>query len=105
MRVPADKDVACFYSNHSIYIAANGDVYPCCYTRSDRKYVMGNIAGQSFGTFWASEARRGNYRQLSIASCPSCPYLDINKQLRELYEGGVPAVRMQVQRSEPDPFV
>ena len=28
-----DPNLKCFYSNHSIYIAANGDVYPCCYTR------------------------------------------------------------------------
>ena len=105
VRVPADKDVSCFYSNHSIYIAANGDVYPCCYTRSDRKYVIGNIAAQSFEAFWNSPERRGNYRRLSIASCPSCPYLDINKQLRSLYEGHLPAGEMRVLRSEPDPFV
>lgn len=105
VRVPADRDVACFYSNHSIYIAASGDVYPCCYTRSDRKYVIGNIAGQGFAEFWASPARRRNYRALSIASCPSCPYLDINKQLRSLYEEGATAREMRVERVPPDPFV
>lgn len=105
VRVPADKDVACFYSNHSIYIAANGDVYPCCYTRSDRKYVMGNVAQQSFADFWNQPDRQENHRRLSIASCPSCPYFDINKQLRGLYEGTVPAGSLRVIRSSADPFV
>lgn len=105
VRIAADKDVACFYSNHSIYIAANGDVYPCCYTRSDRKYVMGNINGESFHEFWSSSSRQANYRNLNITSCPSCPYFDINKQLRQLYEEGVPAANMLVSRQNPDPFV
>lgn len=104
VRISADKDVACFYSNHSIYIAANGDVYPCCYTRSDRKYVMGNISAQSFADFWFSAGRRKNYQHLNITSCPSCPYFDINKQLRSLYVGDLSSADMLVASQNPDPF-
>lgn len=105
VRVSADQDVSCFYSNHSIYIAANGDVYPCCYTRSDRKYVMGNIATQSFAQFWNTPERLKNHLDLNISSCPSCPYFDINKQLRGLYEHTVPVDAVRVTRDQPDPFV
>lgn len=103
--VEPSRDVACHYSNHSIYIAANGDVYPCCYTRSDRRYVMGNIARQPFGEFWQSPARREHYRQLSIASCPSCPYYDINAHLRGLYDGKTSPQELHLPSSPPDPFV
>lgn len=103
--VEPSRDVACHYSNHSIYIAANGDVYPCCYTRSDKRYVMGNIARQAFAEFWQAPARREHYRQLSIASCPSCPYYDINAQLCGLYEGHSTPAELQVPAPRPDPFV
>ena len=46
-----DDNLVCFYSNHSIYIAANGDVYPCCYTRINPKFVIGNITNQKFNEF------------------------------------------------------
>lgn len=103
--IQRSRDVACHYSNHSIYIAASGDVYPCCYTRSDRRYVLGNIARQPFGDFWNTEARRQHYKQLSIASCPSCPYYDINAQLRGLYQGEASAEALHRPAAKPDPFV
>lgn len=103
--IEKDRDVVCHYSNHSIYIAANGDVYPCCYTRSDKRYVIGNIAGKAFGEFWHSPARQAHFRTLSIASCPSCPYYDINAQLRGLYEGQASPQELHVPGISPDPFV
>lgn len=82
-----DDDLVCFYSNHSIYIAANGDVYPCCYTRIDKKYVMGNIADQNFINFWKNEKNCNHYKNLNINSCPSCPYTKLNNELKSIYQG------------------
>jgi len=88
-KVLNEKDLQCFYSNHSTYIAATGDVYPCCYTRHDKRFAMGNINDQDFAMFWQSESRRNNYLKLNMESCPSCPHGDTNKMLRDLYNGDI----------------
>lgn len=80
-----DKDLICFYSNHSIYIAANGDVYPCCYTRMDKKYVIGNIANEDFKTFWKNPKNAEYYKKLIVNTCPSCPYTSLNEELKKVY--------------------
>lgn len=103
--IARSQGVACYYSNHSIYIAANGDVYPCCYTRSDGRYVYGNIAKQSFSEFWNAVSRQEHFRSLNIASCPSCPYYDINAQLQKLYDGEASPAALFRPQAEPDPFV
>ena len=79
-----DREMVCLYSNYSTYISASGDVYPCCYTRHDRKYAIGNINQQRFSEFWASEPRMDNYKRLQVTQCPSCPHVATNQYLREL---------------------
>jgi radical SAM protein with 4Fe4S-binding SPASM domain len=81
-----DKNLVCFYSNHSIYIAANGDVYPCCYTRINKKFVVGNISQISFQEFWKAKNSCENYKNISTNTCPSCPYIGVNKSLKTIYE-------------------
>ncbi len=81
-----DEDLVCFYSNHSLYIAANGDVYPCCYTRINKKYVVGNVANQNFIDFWKDTKNCNHYKNLTINSCPSCPYTKLNSDLKLVYE-------------------
>ena len=82
----ADENLVCFYSNHSLYIAANGDVYPCCYTRINKKYVVGNISNQNFLDFWRDKKNCNHYKNLTINSCPSCPYTKLNSDLKSIYE-------------------
>ena len=82
-----NPNLVCFYSNHSIYIAANGDVYPCCYTRIDKKYVIGNIVDKKFDVFWKEEKNANHYKDLNVNLCPSCPYNELNTVLDKIYKG------------------
>jgi radical SAM protein with 4Fe4S-binding SPASM domain len=82
-----DKDLVCFYSNHSIYIAANGDVYPCCYTRINKKFAIDNISNKNFKKFWSEQKNVDHYKELNINTCPSCPYTKINSDLEKIYKG------------------
>ena len=83
-----DDNLVCFYSNHSIYIAANGDVYPCCYTRINPKFVIGNITNQKFNEFWKDKNNCEKYKEITLNTCPSCPYNEINQSLKKLYTTG-----------------
>jgi radical SAM protein with 4Fe4S-binding SPASM domain len=105
VRKLGDPDLVCFYSNHSTYIAANGDVYPCCYTRYDKRYVMGNILDRDFSEFWNDPLRRGFYRGLSYDACPSCPHGKTNQILKSLYKSEIPIGLTVDSRPAPDPFV
>ena len=82
-----DPDLVCFYANHTTYIAATGDVYPCCYTRHDVNFAMGNILDQTFGEFWSSQARKEHYKRLVFDTCPPCPYGPTNQALASVYAG------------------
>ena len=84
LKVDDDK-LVCFYSNHSIYIASNGDVYPCCYTRINPKFVTGNISNINFKDFWKDKNNCESYKKITLNTCPSCPYNEINKNLKEVY--------------------
>ena len=99
-----DDDLVCFYSNHSLYIAANGDVYPCCYTRINKKYVVGNIANQNFIKFWKDTKNCNHYKNLNINSCPSCPYTKLNSDLKTVYENK-PIKYKEIDKNKIDYFV
>ena len=102
-----DPNLKCFYSNHSIYIAANGDVYPCCYTRMWKKYAIKNINEISFNDFWKSNLAEENYKKLNVNQCPTCPYIEVNKALEGLYltkKIYYPKNEKKIKNSE-DPFI
>ena len=81
-----DKELKCYYSNHSIHIISNGDVYPCCMTRYDKKYKFGNLIDMSFKKFWFNKDRIDNYKKIFMINCPSCHHTDTNKILKKIYE-------------------
>ena len=105
LRKPDDPDLLCFYSNHSTFVAATGEVYPCCYTHGRREFSMGNILDMSFQDFWNSSQRRDNYRNLQFSHCPSCPYGKTNRILRELYDGSKSAEDLFVISDTPAVFI
>jgi len=75
------KEVLCRYANHTAYIAATGEVYPCCYTRYDKRFIIGDILTTSFRDFWWSSLHQNNLKQVLIENCPECPYDDTNIRL------------------------
>lgn len=106
VRKLGDPRLVCFYANHTTYIAANGDVYPCCYTRYDKTYSMGSILDRPFRAFWEDPKRREYYKRLVFDACPSCPYGKTNQVLRDLYEGKAkPDDYARPGGGKPDPFV
>lgn len=100
-----DPDLTCFYVNHSTYVAANGDIYPCCYTRLEGKYAIGNILNQTFRDFWMSAERKRKYAALKYDMCPACPYGKTNQLLRDLYAGAKSSAELHVRTPDPNHFV
>lgn len=82
-----DPDLLCFYANHTMYIDASADVYPCCYTRYSTRYVLGNVLNRSVEDFWREESRMNAYRRIYQDACPPCGYGRINRALKPLYQG------------------
>ncbi len=101
----SDSDLVCFYSNHTTYIDARGDIYPCCYTRYNSRYVIGNVANQNFGDFWFSSARREFYKKLIQNACPACSYGKINQAIKPLYMDKAKTKDMWVRTEQKDYFV
>ncbi|WP_281185267.1 radical SAM protein [Trichlorobacter lovleyi] len=77
----AVSGLRCLYADHTAYIAATGEVYPCCYTRYDRRFVIGNIVSGTFRDFWWSREHQQRLSRLLVAGCPACPYDDTNISL------------------------
>ncbi|MHB1207578.1 MAG: radical SAM protein [Rhodospirillaceae bacterium] len=100
-----DPELGCLYVNHATYIAANGDIYPCCYTRIDSKFASGNILNQTFQEFWASQSRRDKYGKIKFDTCHSCPYGATNHLLEELARGNRQAPELFIKVDEPNYFV
>ncbi|MBN1850746.1 MAG: radical SAM protein [Deltaproteobacteria bacterium] len=100
-----DPELFCFYSNHSVYIAADGSVYPCCYARLDAKYAIGNVNHSDFMEIWNSKKRRENYKHLIFDQCPTCAYGQTIKALKPLYEGKIKAKDIFVKTVHPNYFI
>lgn len=101
----SDPELVCFYSNHTTYLDAHGDIYPCCYTRYHSRYIIGNVMNQNFENFWFSSVRRKFYKKLIQDTCPSCPYIRFNQVLKPLYMGKGTTNDLFVQTKEKDCFI
>lgn len=73
--------VTCRYAAHTAYIAATGEVYPCCYTRYDKRFIIGTILDMDFRDFWWSRQHQDNLGAIQIGNCPECPYDETNIRL------------------------
>ena len=100
-----DDKLVCFYANHTAYVDAHGDVYPCCYTRYHSRYVIGNILDRSFSKFWFDSTQRQFYRKLVQKTCPACSYGLINEILKPLYLHEIRAEDAFVESQQKDFFI
>lgn len=100
-----DPDLKCFYGNFSIYISAAGDIYPCCYTRGYPRYVVGNISEKPFRDVWYAPQRMGAWKDILIHDCPSCPYVELNRELARLAAGETSLEAIHRPQEIPDWFV
>lgn len=57
------KDKPCFWPWTNAYIAANGDVVPCCVLADSDIVKMGNVFEQDFKTIWNSKKYQ-NFREM-----------------------------------------
>ena len=100
-----DPDLRCFYMNHTTHIDSSGDVYPCCFTRFDPKYIIGNVMSQSFHAFWKNEDRSKLYAKFRQDFCPPCTYGRYNQGLKSLYNGSKASADVFRNSITINPFV
>jgi radical SAM protein with 4Fe4S-binding SPASM domain len=77
-----------FADEFRFVIAANGKLYPCCYTRGFEQFSFGNIMEEGFEYIWKSEKRREvAENKLKNKICPSMCYEDPqNQSLWEIHK-------------------
>ena len=103
--VTGDSKLVCRYINHSTMVAANGDLYPCCYTHGRPEFRVGNVNEASLKELWFSDKRIADYSVMTVDRCPPCPYTDVNRALEKLYAGEVGAEALQNTKGRETPFV
>lgn len=103
--ISGDPELCCYYSNHTTYIDPSGNAYPCCYTRCDTKYIIGNIMEQPFSNFWSSKSRQNRYKTLLQDACPPCSYGRFNQALKKIYQKYLSVDDIIVKDDHPDMFI
>lgn len=84
----------CFRDEFTTVIAADGKVYPCCFTRGIKEFEIGDLKKNSFEKIWNSKKRQKiNKNKLKSPNCPiMVKYDTLNKILWDIYninENGV----------------
>lgn len=86
VKIVFDDSLLCYYSNHATHIISSGGVYPCCMTRYDRKYEIGNLNSTTFKDFWFSKERVKHHRNIKVKNCPPCRHTLTNEALHFIYK-------------------
>lgn len=66
------RPMRCVAGSASLFIASNGDMYPCAAMAHEPEFFMGNVAAGSFDKVWTSKqawAARGRVRRCTNSSC------------------------------------
>gem|GEM_PF-3152034 len=78
-----------FADEFRFVIAADGKLYPCCYTRGFEGFSFGNILEENFDDIWKSDRRKEMAEsKLKNERCPSMCYEDpLNQSLWDMHKG------------------
>ncbi|MBC8501292.1 MAG: radical SAM protein [DPANN group archaeon] len=74
----------CYYQHFVGSIAANGNLYLCCWTKNITKFNIGNINNQNFKEAWFGEKRKEHLTNHDLKECPPCWFDETNKLLNYL---------------------
>jgi len=77
----------CFRDEFTTVIAADGKMYPCCFTRGIKDFEIGDLNKKSFNQIWTSKKRKKiNNNKLLNPKCPiMVKYDTLNKILWDIY--------------------
>lgn len=81
-KINKEARTRCLIPWFNAYIAANGDVLPCCYLLGRSNHVMGNVLRQPFNEIWNGNrftAFRKNLlkNRSALPGCATCPRNDL----------------------------
>ncbi|NIO21474.1 MAG: radical SAM protein [Candidatus Aenigmarchaeota archaeon] len=66
-----DKLTECFRDHFTSIVAADGKMYPCCYTRGLDNFAYGDLNEDSFIKIWNSDKRKQVFQdKLTLPDCP-----------------------------------
>lgn len=107
----------CYYPWHSVCIAWDGRVLPCC-RDYDASFVLGDLKRQTLARIWNGPAARALRREFNLGRirtpmCASCPepslevglpgaFYPVARWLRRLGGGRLPGVTRQLGDAPPD---
>ena len=84
-----DEMTECYRDHFSTVIAADGNLYPCCYTRGMNEFSLGDLNEKQFNEIWYSDAKQKVFREkLKKPRCPlMCREDKLNQILWEIKKG------------------
>lgn len=71
----------------STVIAADGKLYPCCFTRGKKEFILGDLHEKAFMEIWKSKNKKEVFKnKLKMKNCPvMCRYDKLSQILWEIF--------------------
>jgi len=74
----------CYVHHFSTHIGADLKVYLCCHTIGWEKYILGDLAQNTFKDIWYSQKRKDIYESIDYRDCATpCSMAQFNNQLEK----------------------
>ncbi len=86
-KIIGDYPIA-FRDEFTTVIAADGNLYPCCFTRGMKEFSLGDLNKSSFNTIWNSKRKKDVFKnKLKMKDCPiMCKYDKLSQTLWEILQ-------------------